>query len=79
MAGVKANDEARLLLDFFRHRDGRDVVDRWVQSREILEGNFGSAVRWCQDGASCKQARAFSDVFGRQSRTSTKDLNYIPY
>lgn len=34
VAGVKANDEARLLLDFFRHRDGRDVVDRWVQSRK---------------------------------------------
>ena len=27
VAGVEANDEARLLLDFLRHRDGRDVVD----------------------------------------------------
>lgn len=36
VAGVKANDEARLLLDFFRHRDGRDVVDcRWVQGRRF--------------------------------------------
>ena len=36
VAGVKANDEARLLLDFFRHRDGRDVVDcRWVQGRSF--------------------------------------------
>ena len=63
VAGVKADDEARLLLDFLRHRDGRDVVDcRWVQCSGFREGNFGSAVRWCQDGASCKQARALPDV-----------------
>jgi hypothetical protein len=27
VAGVKADDEARLLLDFLRHLGGRDVVD----------------------------------------------------
>jgi hypothetical protein len=31
VAGVEADDKARLLLDVFRHRNGRDVGDgRWV-------------------------------------------------
>jgi hypothetical protein len=37
VAGVEANDEARLLLDFLRHRVGRDVVDcRWVKVESVV-------------------------------------------
>lgn len=41
MAGVQADNEARLLFDFLRHRGGGGVVDgRWNPRR----GNLGSAV-----------------------------------
>lgn len=41
VAGVQADDEARLLFDFLRHPGGGGVVGgRWISRR----GNLGSAV-----------------------------------
>lgn len=40
VAGVKANDEARLLLDFLRHFGGRGVVDGDGSRAERLSWDF---------------------------------------
>jgi hypothetical protein len=42
VAGVEADDEARLLLDFLRHRDGRDVVVSMGRSRKWSLEYFAS-------------------------------------